>query len=81
MTKSDLRKVIVEELVNVAPDLEANDIGDEEHLLDDIGIDSMDFVNLLSALQARLGIILPEIDYPRMISVAAIQKYLDEHGK
>ncbi len=81
MTTSDQRKIIVEELVRVAPDLDANDIGDEEHLLDDIGIDSMDFVNLLAALQDRLGVVLPEIDYPRMISVAAIQKYLAEHGK
>lgn len=40
----------------------------------------MDFVNLLSALQARLGIPLPKIDYPRLISVAAIQKYPAEHA-
>ncbi|PKP74840.1 MAG: phosphopantetheine-binding protein [Alphaproteobacteria bacterium HGW-Alphaproteobacteria-6] len=80
MTESDLRKIIVEELVKVAPDLEVDDIRDQEHLLDDLGIDSMDFVNLLSALQARLGIPVPEIDYPRLISVVAITKYLAEHG-
>jgi hypothetical protein len=41
----------------------------------------MDFANLLSGLHARLSIVLPETDYPRMISVAGIQKYLAEHGK
>jgi acyl carrier protein len=81
MTGTDLQNVIIEELVKVAPDLEPDDIGEEDHLLDDLGIDSMDFVNLLSALQARLGIPLPEIDYPRLISVSAIRKYLANHDK
>ncbi|MDP2079466.1 MAG: acyl carrier protein [Pseudotabrizicola sp.] len=80
MTQSDLRNVILEELVNVAPDLEVDQIGEDDHLLDDLGIDSMDFVNLLSALQARLDIPLPESDYPRLISLATIQRYLAEHG-
>jgi len=79
MLGMDLQTVIIEELVKIAPDLEAEDIGEDEHLLDDLGIDSMDFVNLLSALQARLGIPLPEIDYPRLISVSAIRKYLAAH--
>lgn len=47
----------------------------------DLGIDSLDFVNLLSALQMRLGVPLPEIDYPRLTSVAALAKYLADHGK
>ncbi len=67
--------------VKVALDIEADDIGDGEHLIDGIEIDSMDFANLLSGLHARLSIVLPETDYPRMISVAGIQKYLAEHGK
>jgi len=81
MTAADLRRVILEELINVAPDLDPEDIGDEDHLMDDLGIDSLDFVNLLSALQKRLGIPLPEIDYPRLTSVAALAKYLADHGK
>ncbi len=81
MTAADLRRVILEELINVAPDLDPEDIGDEDHLMDDLGIDSLDFVNLLSALQKRLGIALPEIDYPRLTSIAALTKYLADHGK
>jgi acyl carrier protein len=81
MTAADLRQAILEELANVAPDLDAGNIGDEDHLMDDLGIDSLDFVNLLSALQMRLGIPLPEIDYPRLTSVAALAKYLADHGK
>jgi acyl carrier protein len=67
--------------VNAVPDIEADDIGDREYLIDNIEIDTMDFANLLSGLHARLSIVLPETDYPRMISVAGIQKYLAEHGK
>ena len=67
--------------VKVTPDIEVDDIGDGECLIDGIKIDSMDFANLLSGLHARLSIVLPEMDYPRMISVARIQKYLAKHGK
>ncbi|MDO8986209.1 acyl carrier protein [Cypionkella sp.] len=67
--------------VKAVPDIEADDIGDREYLIDNIEIDTMDFANLLSGLHARLSIVLPETDYPRMISVAGIQKYLAEHGK
>ncbi len=67
--------------VKVAPDIAADDIDDGEYLIDAIEIDSMNFANLLSGLHARLSIVLPEMDYPRMISVARIQKYLAEHGK
>lgn len=81
MTAADLRQTILAELVNIAPDLDPGDIGDEDHLMDDLGIDSLDFVNLLSALQMRLGIPLPEIDYPRLTSVAALSKYLGDHGR
>ena len=73
---TDLRAAFLEELVSVAPDLDAAAIGDEDHLQDDLGLDSMDFLNLVSALHRRFGLALPESDYPRLATPAKAVDYL-----
>lgn len=44
---TDMRAAFLEELVSVAPDLDAATIADGDHLQDDLGLDSMDFLNLV----------------------------------
>lgn len=63
---TDLRAAFLEELVAIAPDLDAATIDDNAHLQDDLGLDSMDFLNLVSALHKRFGLPIPEADYPRL---------------
>ena len=53
---TDLRAAFLHELTTVAPDLDAASIGDDDHLQDDLGLDSMDFLNLVGALHARFGL-------------------------
>ena len=76
MKSEDLRSAIVAELTAIAPDLDAGAITDDAHFIDDLGIDSMDYLNLISALQKRLGVSIPESDFPRLISVSAVIRYL-----
>jgi acyl carrier protein len=79
MTPADLRAAFLEELTSVAPDLDAASIGDRDHLQDDLGLDSMDFLNLVSALHKRFGLPIPETDYPRLATAAKATAYLAEH--
>jgi acyl carrier protein len=78
MTPSDLRAAFLEELTAVAPDLEASTICDSDHLQNDLGLDSMDFLSLVSALHKRFGLPIPESDYPRLATSAKAVAYLDE---
>ncbi|WP_425053447.1 acyl carrier protein [Psychromarinibacter sp. S121] len=85
MTDPDIRAIYLEELVKIAPDLDAEDIANEDHLQDDLELDSMDILNFVSALHARLGIDIPEVDYPRIATLWQAQPYLlarlrDESG-
>lgn len=75
---TDLRAAFLAELTAVAPDLEAESIGDEDHLQDDLGLDSMDFLNLVSALHRRYDLPIPESDYPRLATPAKAVAYLAE---
>jgi acyl carrier protein len=78
MTPSDLRTAFLADLTAVAPDLDADSIGDNDHMQDDLGLDSMDFLNLVSALHKRFGLPIPEADYPRLATSAKAVVYLAE---
>jgi len=76
MTDADIRKAFLEELVKIAPDIASCDVGDGDHLQDDLELDSMDFLNLVSALHRRFGVEIPEIDYPKIATLALAVAYL-----
>lgn len=78
MTPSDLRAAFLEDLTAIAPDLVADSIGDNDHMQDDLGLDSMDFLNLVSALHQRFDLPIPEADYPRLATPAKAVAYLAE---
>ncbi len=81
MTSTDFRSIFIEELVRVAPDIEPDDIGDDDHIQDDLELDSMDVLNLVTALHERLGIDIPEKDYPEMSTAARAAAYLKTASK
>lgn len=76
MTEDDIRTAFIADLTAVAPDLDAAMLGDEDHLQDDLGLDSMDFLNLVSALHKRFGLPIPESDYPKLATPAKAVAYL-----
>lgn len=78
MTPAELRAAFLEHLVAVAPDLDPDTIGDADHLQDDLGLDSMDFLNLVSALHKRFDLPIPEADYPRLATPGRAVSYLGE---
>lgn len=76
MTEAEIRTAFLDELTRVAPDLEAGEIGENDHLQDDLEIDSMDFLNLVSALHKRLGVDIPEAEYPQIATLKKAVAYL-----
>jgi acyl carrier protein len=78
MTPADFRAAFIADLTAVAPDLDPATIGDNDHLQDELGLDSMDFLNLISALHKRFSLPIPEADYPRLATPAKAAAYLAE---
>ena len=78
MAKDDIRAAFLADLTAVAPDLDPATVGEDDHLQDDLGLDSMDFLNLVSALHKRFGLPIPEPDYPRLATPARAVAYLRE---
>ena len=76
MTRDEIKSAFLEELNRVAPDIEPDEVSDDDHLLDDLELDSMDILNLVTAIQSRFGVSVPEIDYPRLETTNKAVDYL-----
>ncbi len=77
MSEIDIRKVVQEELNNIAPEVDLATVDPAADLREAIDIDSMDFLNLVTALHKRTGINIPEIDYPKLITLSGMVAYLE----
>jgi acyl carrier protein len=73
----DIRTVVHEELNNIAPEVDIATIGLSADLREALDIDSMDFLNFITALHHRTGVDIPEIDYPKLVTLAGMFAYLD----
>ena len=77
MTKQNIREAIVAALRSVAPEADAASLDDDERLRDALDLDSMDFLNFVVALHRDLHVDIPEIDYPKMQTLASAVDYLE----
>ena len=78
MTKDEIRAGYLAELNRVAPDIDPADVGDDDHIQDDLELDSMDVLNLVTALHERFGVDIPEADYPQIATLALAVEYLSK---
>jgi acyl carrier protein len=76
MTADDLRRVIVGALTRIAPEIDPASIRPGVSFRDQLDLDSMDFLNLVLALHEKLGVEIPECDYPRLYTLDGAIAYL-----
>lgn len=76
MNREDLRKEVLRALARVAPEAEPAAIRGDVAFRDQLDLDSMDFLNFVTALHERLGVAIPEADYPRLATLDAAVAYL-----
>ena len=81
MTETDLWKLVKEELNNIAPEVDLATVDPAADLREAIDINSMDFLNLVTALHHRTGIEIPELDYPKLITLSGMVAYLEARLK
>lgn len=77
MTEADIRAILQEELGNIAPEMDLHELDPGADLRDSLDIDSMDFLNFVIAVHRRLGIEIPETDYPKLFTLQGAVAYLE----
>ncbi|WP_119422281.1 acyl carrier protein [Desertibaculum subflavum] len=76
MSKDDIRRIVIEEIANIAPDTEPGAIDPGSDIREALDLDSMDVLNIIIALHTRLRVDIPEADYPLLLTIAGATDYL-----
>lgn len=76
MTDAELKRLVLDTLAGVAPELDEASLAPDKNFRDQLDIDSMDFLNYVIALHEALKIDIPESDYPRLVSIGGAVEYL-----
>ena len=80
MTRNEIRAAFLADMTEVAPDLDPAAIGETDRFQDDLGLDSMDFLNFATALHEATGVDIPEQHYAKLVSLDDIVSYLERSG-
>ncbi len=77
MSAPDIRAAVREELGNIAPEIDLAKVDPSADLREVLDIDSMDFLNFITAIHHRLRVDIPERDYGKLVTLDAAVKYLE----
>ena len=74
---NDIETRILEALTEVAPEMESVNLDPDKNFRDQIDLDSVDFLQYILALEQKVGIKVPEIDYPKLSSLKGSVNYVE----
>ena len=75
-TEHELRQILIEALTEIAPDVDPATLDPATELVEQLDIDSMDFLAIVVAIHERTGIEIPERDYPKLATLDDAVAYL-----
>ena len=76
MDEQELKATVVTLLRKVAPELDPATLDAQAPLREQVDLDSMDFLNFLVAIEARLKVSIPESDYERLRTLDDLVGYV-----
>lgn len=76
MNESQLKQIIIDELVKVAPGSDPGALDGDDDLREGLDIDSFDALNFFIAISERLHVDIPEKDLGRLGTINGITQYL-----
>ena len=76
MTPQEIRSAVVEALSAIAPEGDYERLRGDRPLRDQLDIDSFDFLNVVIRLHDKLGVDVPEADYPKLATLDSATAYL-----
>jgi acyl carrier protein len=77
----NLEALLVSLILEIAPEVTADDIDPTDDLRDQLDLDSMDLLNLMVKIRDRIGVEIPEADYSQLSTIEGAVKYLQERTK
>jgi len=72
------RSEVIDAIIEIAPDLCIADLELTVDLRHDLGLDSIDLLNIAAAISERTGLEIPESDYSRLNTVRDLVEFVEE---
>ena len=76
MNPTQAKSLIIDVLSAIAPEADFVTLPGKAQLRDELDLDSMDFLNFITALHERTQIDIPEADYPTLFTLDGAVGYL-----
>jgi acyl carrier protein len=76
MNDESARQLLQTLLHRIAPEIDLDAVDPDAGLQEELDIDSMDFLNLMTALYEEAGIDVPERDYPQLATLNGCIAYV-----
>lgn len=76
MTRDDIVATLADVLGGIAPDVDVTTVDPKKVLREELDLDSMDLLTVYRELHTRLGIDLPEADYPELATLDGLVAYV-----
>jgi len=76
MTEAEILGVLRDELQRLAPEIDFDSVDRTKPIQQEFDIDSMDFLNYVTAIHQRLGVNVPEADYGKVATLGGVLAYL-----
>jgi len=77
MNRDQIQSALLEIINDILPDEDLAKLDPDKKLRDQVGLDSMDFLDIVMELRKRYGIEVPEGDYPRLATLTSSLDYLE----
>ena len=81
MTQEQIQTAIIDQILEIAPDIDEADILPDKNIQRSLEIDSFDFLKILTALNEILGVEVPESDYAKVDTLEHMMEYFEERVK
>jgi len=75
MTKDEIKGMIIKNILEVAPDIQEDEIEPNANIQRSLEIDSFDFLKILTSLNEELGVEVPESEYSKVDTLENMADY------
>jgi acyl carrier protein len=81
MSPEEIKQQLLQQLKNIAPDTEPEQLQPDDNIRQTLGIDSFDYLQFIVALDDQFGIQTPEEDYGKIQTLRELTEYVQAHVK
>lgn len=79
MKKDEIKSTIIKIILEIAPEIEESEIIPDENIQRSLEIDSFDFLKILTAMNEKFGVEVPEADYSKVDTLENMADYFIAH--